>query len=241
MVDRYPFLLGLILVAAVSCSPQDATIDPEKKAPPMVLLKPKPKVMTLEQRTELGFPPEIISQVEAAGGAPAEPFFEDVMIRSSNLKGDVMIATARLSGFSVRTRKAEDIISSLSPSFRSQGFLVFKSQQNYGNVPDVITVIRGNNSYDILQVQKTEAPRHNLDTKSIIKWLKGQQRMGTFVITGAGADWLEARFIRPPKNMNAFAQNVASFAPEVLAENKGTIEKLVDKMSRTNGFTLWWD
>jgi hypothetical protein len=241
MANRYFLLIGLVLVSVASCSPQEATTTQGKKAAPLVLLKPKPKVMTAEQRAELGFPPEIISQIEAAGETPAEPFFEDVMIRSSNLKGDVMIASARLSGFSVRTGRSEEIISSLSPAFRSQGFLIFRSQQNYGSVPDVLTVIRGKNSYDILLVQKTEAPRHHLDTKAIIKWLKVQQRAGAFVITGAGADWLEARFTQSPKNMNAFARNVASFAPEVLAENHGTIEKLADTMTRINGFSLWWD
>jgi len=41
--------------------------------------------------------------------------------------------------------------------------------------------------------------------------------------------------------MKAFARNVAAFSPDVLAENKGTIEGLVDAMERTNGFSLWWD
>jgi len=241
MGDSYTLLIGVLMVSLVSCSPQETKTAQGKKTAPLVILKPKLKVMTAEQRAELNFPPDLIAQIETAGGAPAEPFFEEVMIRSSNLKGDVMIASARLSGFSVRTGKAEEIISSLSPSFRSQGFLIFRSQQNYGSVPDVLTVIRGKNSYDILLVQKTEAPRHHLDTRTIIKWLKGQQRAGTFVITGAGADWLEARFIKQPKNMNAFARRVATFAPEVLAENQNSIERLADAMTRTNGFLLWWD
>jgi len=241
MADRYFLVFIIVLVSVASCSQQEARTSPGKKEAPLVLLKPKPKVMTVEQRAELGFPPDIISQIEAAGGAPAEPFFEEVMIRSSNLKGDVMIAAARLSGFSVRTGKAEEIIAGLSPSFRSQGFLIFRSQQNYGSVPDVLTVIRGKNSYDILLVQRTEAPRQHLDTKAIIKWLKGQQTTGSFVITGAGADWLEARFIKPPRNMTAFARSVASFAPEALSENQGSIEKLADTMTRINGFSLWWD
>ena len=207
----------------------------------MVILKPKPRVMTAEQRAELGFPPDLIAQVESAGNTQAEPFFDEVMIRSSNLKGDVMIATARLSGFSVRSKNADQIIMDLSPSFRKKGFLIFRSQQNFGNVPDVVTVVRGNNSYDILLVQRTEAPRHHLDTKKIITWLKEQQKLASFVITGAGPDWLEARFIKPPKNMKSFARKVAAFSPDVLAENKGTLERLVDTMERTNGFSLWWD
>lgn len=234
-------IIVLVLITAVSCSKEEKTSVTGQKATPMVILRPKPRVMTAEQRTELGFPPVIIAQVEAAGSAQAEPFFDEVMIRSSNLKGDVMIATARLSGFSVRSTKADQIIMDLSSSFRKQGFLIFKSQQNFGNVPDVVTVVRGNNSYDILLIQRTEAPRHHLDTKMIIKWLKEQQKLASFVITGAGSDWLEARFIKPPKNMKAFARKVATFSPDVLAENKGALERLMDTMERTNGFSLWWD
>jgi hypothetical protein len=240
MAGKYIVLISVVL-AIISCSTQEKVSAPDKKSPPLVIIKPKPKVLTTEQRAELGFPPDMIAQVEAAAGSPAEPFFEEVMIRSANLKGDVMISGARLMGFSVRTGQAEEIIAGLSPSLLSQGYLVFRSQHNYGSVPDVITVIRGNNSYDILIIQKTESPRHNIDTKKIIRWLREQQKLGTFVVTGAGADWMEAQFIKPPRNMNAFAQKVAVFAPDVLAENRGTIERLVDTMTRTNGFTLWWD
>jgi len=241
MAGRHLVITGLVLLAVVSCSKEETQSQTGKKAAPMVILKPKPKVMTAEQRAELGFPPDIIAQVEATGSVQAEPFWDEVMIRSSNLKGDVMIATARLSGFSVRSTKADQIIMDLTPSFRTKGFLIFRSQQNFGNVPDVVTVVRGNNSYDILLIQRTEAPRHNLDTKKIIKWLKEQQKLASFVITGAGSDWLQARFIKPPKNMKAFARKVAAFSPDMLAENNGSLEKLADTMEQSNGFSLWWD
>jgi hypothetical protein len=241
MAAKHLIIIVPLLLSAVCCSNEEKASLSGKKSPPMVILKPKPKVITAEQRKELGFPPDIIARVETAGGAQAEPFFDEVMIRSSNLKGDVMIATARLSGFSIRSTKADQIIMDLSPSFRTMGFLIFRSQQNFGNVPDVVTVVRGNTSYDILLLQRTEAPRHHLDTKKIIKWLREQQKVASFVITGAGSDWLEARFIKPPKNLKAFARKVAAFSPDVLAENRGTLERLVETMERTNGFTLWWD
>jgi hypothetical protein len=241
MAGRAIIICGLALAAVISCTESEKKPDPGRTQAPLIILKPKPKVMTAQQKAELGFPEEIIAQVEYASEAPAEPFFEEVMMRSSNLKGDVMIAGTRLVGFSVRTRKADQVIEGLSPSFRSQGFLIFRSGQNFGSVPDVVTVIRGNSSYDILVIQKTEAPRHQLDTRSIIAWLKEQQKFGSFVITGAGADWLEARFVRAPKNMDAFARNVAAFAPDVLAENNGVMERLADAMIQSNGFSLWWD
>jgi len=39
MADRYLLSVGVILVAALSCSPQEATNSPEKNAAPLVLLK----------------------------------------------------------------------------------------------------------------------------------------------------------------------------------------------------------
>jgi hypothetical protein len=207
----------------------------------MVILKPKPKVLTAEQRLDLGFPEELIREVETAAESVAEPFFELVMMKSANLKGDVMITTGKLSGFSVRTIEADGLIRALSPSLRSRGYLIFRSGQNFGSVPDIVTVVRGTSSYDILRIQQTESAHYHLDTKMIITWLRKQQSQGPFVITGAGADWVEAQFVRPPRNMKAFARNVAAFAPDVLREEHGTVDRLAAWMEETNGFRLAWD
>jgi hypothetical protein len=245
MTGKQPIIIALTVLSLAACSAEDrrtakATAGAAKPDAP-IIVKARPKVMTAEQKAELAFPPDVIAQVEAAAGAAAEPFFEDVMMRSANLKGDVMIATAKLSGFSVHTKNAEEIIAGLSRSFRSRGFLIFLSEQNYGNVPDVVTVVRGESSYDILRIQKTEAPHYHLDTASIIKWLRVQQKQGSFIITGAGADWLEASFIKQPRNMRRFAGNVASFAPDVLREGPSSVDKIADRMATTNGFRLVWD
>jgi len=241
MEDRHRIIL--MFVAAVLCSGgcERTTSETPKQPAPLVILKPRPKLMTPEQRAELDFPPEVIAQVEQAASAAAEPFFEEVMLRSSNLKGDVMITAGRLSGFSVHVRNADQVIADLAGPLRSQGFLIFRSEQNGGSVPDVVTVVRRRNSYDILKVQQTEAPHYHIDTAAIIRWLKAQQKGGSFVITGAGADWLEARFVRPPKNMPAFARAVAGFAPDVLREGHGSEERLAEWMAETNGFRLTWD
>jgi len=106
---------------------------------------------------------------------------------------------------------------------------------------DITTVIKGNNSYDILKIQGTEAQSYQLNTDAIIAWLKTRQHEGSFVVTGAGADWIEARFIKPPQNMIAFARQVALFAPDVLDRGYRTTEKLAEKMKKSNGFYLVWD
>ncbi len=242
MAGRYLVLGAVALALFLSCkrveTPKPA--GPLKPAP-LVVVKPRPSTMTPEQRAELGFPRGIIAEVESAAGGEAEPFFETVEASSENLRGENEIERKRLSGFSVRTAKADEVIVSFSRPLRSKGYLIFRSQQNYGNVPDVVTVIRGNSSYDILRVQKTEAAAYKLNTRAIIAWLKERQKEGPFVITGASQDRVEARFIRQPADMRAFARKVLAFAPDVRHEGPATAEKLAEQMKKTNVFYLEWD
>jgi hypothetical protein len=193
--------------------------------------------MTPEQRAELKFPAELIEKLEAATGAKAEPFFTTVVLQSENLKGEEKFESKKLAGFSVRTAKADELIASI----RIKGFLLFKSQKGYGALPDIVTVIKGNSSYDALKIQGTEAISYKYDTKAIIAWLKEQQRISSFVVIGAGSDWVEARFIKPPKDMVAFATKMAAFAPDVLVRDTRTVEKLAEQMEKTNTFYLTWD
>ncbi len=242
MAGRFLVLGFAFIFAFLSCK-AERPVAPKKAAPlvPLLIVKPKHPVLSQEQRTELGFPPEIIAQVELAAGAEAEPFFMTVILPSENLKGEKGIESGRLVGFSVRTKNADEIISALRPSLRIKGYILFRSHKGYGTLPDIITVIRGNNSYDILKIQGTEASNYHLDTGTIIAWLKEQQKQASFVITGAGADWLEARFTKQPADMQAFARKVLSFAPDVIDPGKVTVDKLAQRMEKMNGFYLQWD
>jgi hypothetical protein len=239
MACRYFFIGFAVILALVSCKAERPV--EQKKPEPVVLVKPKPPVLREEQRKELGFPSRLVKQVELAADAKAEPFFVAVVLKTENLKGEKGFESRKLAGFSVRTKKADDLIESLRAKLRAQGYLVFKSQKSYGTLPEIATIVKGNNSYDILKIQGTEAVNYHLDTKAIIVWLRARQKEGTFMITGAGPDWLEAMFIKQPKNMTAFAKKVAAFAPDVLARGTRTVDKLAERMKKTNGFTLAWD
>ena len=242
MAGRYIVVIIAALALVASCAKEEKLKSAEPRKPaPLVVTKPKPETMTPEQRNELGFPKPIIADLEAAAGAEAEPFFETVFSSSENLRGEKEIEKKRLSGFSVRTAAADELIASSSRALRAKGFLIFRSRQNYGSVPDVVTVIRGSSSYDILRIQKTEAPGYKLETRAIIGWLKERQKDAPFVITGASQDRVEARFIRQPADMQAFARKVLAFAPDVRHEGAKTAEKLAEQMKKTNGFFLLWD
>jgi hypothetical protein len=238
MECRYLILVFSLFFAFVSCKAEKPM---EQKNPAtVVIVRPRP-LLNQEQRKELGFPVELIAQVQLAAGAKAEPFFSTVVMQTENLKGEKGFETKKLAGFSVYTRKADDLIASFRASLRRKGYLIFKSHKGYGTLPDIVTVVKGNNSYDILKVQETEGTNYNLDTGAIIAWLKARQHEGSFVITGAGSDWIEAQFIKPPKDMATFAKEVIYFAPDVLVRDTRTVEKLTEQMQKTNGFYLTWD
>jgi hypothetical protein len=239
MDGRFPLLVIVLLIALVECRAEKPV--EHKKPEPLVIVKPKPRLLTKEQRSELGFPSDVIAQIELAAGSEAEPFFVVDVVPSENLRGDKDMEQDRLAGFTVRTKKSDDIIASFRKQLRSKGYLIFKSHKGYGNLSDFVTVARGNNSYDILKIQGTEALNYQLGTREIIAWLRDQQKQGTFVIIGAGPDWLEARFINPPKDMVRFAKKVIVFAPDVLERGMRTAEELAEKMERINGFSLVWD
>jgi Domain of unknown function (DUF4253) len=239
MPIRY-LLPGLVFIFLFSGCKAEKPVE-QKKPAPAVVVRQKHPVLSAEQRKELGFPVGLISKVELAAGAEAEPFFMTVFMHSENLKGDKGFENKKLAGFSVHTKRSDDVINTLRASLRVQGYLIFKTHRGYGQLPDILTVVKGNNSYDILKIEATEGQNYQLDTKAIIAWLKEQQKLGTFVVIGAGPDWIEARFVKPPENMLSFAENVNAFAPDVMEHGPKTLDKLAERMKRLNGFYLEWD
>ncbi len=238
MTVRYLFF-GLALVSLFgACKAEQPVV--QKKPVPVMVVKQKHAVLTGEQRRELGFPADIIAKMELAAGAEAEPFYAIVVTHSENLKGEQGFESKKLAGFSVRMKKGDELIDSYRSVLRTQGYLIFRSHKGYGSLADIVSIIKGNNSYDILKVQRTEAQSYQIETQAIIAWLKALQHEGTFVVTGAGPDWLEAKFVKPPQHMLPFAKKVMAFAPDGL-QGLRTAEKLAAQMEKNNGFYLLWD
>ena len=236
---KYLVLGAAVVSFFLACTAEN--VEEPRKASPVVVFKSRPQSLSQEQRNELNFPPELIAQVEAASGGTVEPFFETIWSPSKNLKGDIMLGRERLAGFSVHTTRAETLISDFSDTLRKQGFLIFMSEQNYGSVPDVVTVIKGTSPYDILAVQKTEGTNYKLTTAAIVRWLKARQKRYPFMITGAGPDWVQARFIKPPKDLRAFAREIHAFAPDVVSQGEKSIARFAQQMKESDGFYLWWE
>lgn len=240
MAGRY-FSLVFLLIVFPACRADEKRVEQKKPGPTAIILKQRRPVLSADQRTELGFPADLIADIELAAGGEAEPFFATEVVHSENLKGEAEFEQKKLAGFSVRTKNTDELIASRRAGLRARGYLIFKSHRGYGSLPDIVTVIKGRSSYDILKMQGTEAPEYQIGTKEIVAWLKERQNDAAFVITGAGGDWLEARFIKPPQNIRLFAKKAAAFAPDVLGRGPLGLNKLAGSMEQMNGFYLVWD
>ena len=62
-----------------------------------------------------------------------------------------------------------------------------------------------------------------------------------FVITSIGYDRLEARFVKPPRNVESLAKRIAKLAPDVIKQGTDTIERLEQYLTKQKSYRLWWD
>jgi hypothetical protein len=152
---RY-LVVGLIFISLVTACSAEKPVEPPRKAEPAKIVRPRREVLTPEQRQELGFcRPD---QMESPRAWRRSLLRDRSFLREP--EGRKGAETERFVGFSVRTKKAEELIISFRAGLRVKGYLIFRSRESYGDLPDLVTVVKGNNTYDILNIQATEAPIH---------------------------------------------------------------------------------
>ena len=146
-------------------------------------------------------------------------------------------------GIQIKTtaNAAIQLIENLYPSFNSKGYFIFIAEQNYGYGPDIVAVIQSNDQFDILKIRGTNAPNYNHDEKWVIELAKNIHTKYPFEIIGADHDWFEARFLKPPTDWLAFAQELYEVCPDIVDQGTGTVEGLANEMKETNLLYLWWD
>lgn len=133
------------------------------------------------------------------------------------------------------------LLSGLKENFNARGYLIFLSEENFGNAPNKFAVLKSADQFDILRCRLTQAVNYDIGTDSLIKKLKEWNSRYPFEITGAHIDWVSANFITPPDDFGAFAKEVYAFCPDVVDQGTGTVEALADEMKTGNWLYLWWD
>jgi hypothetical protein len=123
-----------------------------------------------------------------------------------------------------------------------RGYLFFLSALGVSQPPATVAAIRGTDQYDILRFVGTQDVNGGRTTDEIIRVLREWESRYPFRITGAGPDWVEARFRKNPEDMLAFAQEVIRLAPDSYAQGDYEDEgSFAAAMRRARSFYLWWD
>jgi len=226
-------LLGAALVcvaAGASCVRRPAApVAPAAPAAPTAPAAKAPVGLDyLAAVRKLGFSQEVLRRIAKAADAPLEPI--------TNFDGELTGVQA-----AAPTGKVGELVASLGAELQPKGYLVFQSDQGVGDRPDRIGVVKGTDQYDILRAVATDGANYNVSNGDVIAKLKEWDARYQLHITGAGGDWVEARFGKPPSDMDAFAAEVNQFCPDVVSQGTGTVADLAADMRKTGKLYLWWD
>lgn len=156
-------------------------------------------------------------------------------------KNDSLISKAI--SFNVGADTAIWVIESFGEEFYKKGYLIFRTKSNFGfgNKPDEVTILKTANQFDALSLVGTNAYNYDKDEEWVYNYAMKINKRFPYRIIGAEFDAFEARFISPPTDWLAFAQEIYEECPDIVDQGSGTVKELAKEMSESNGFVLWWD
>lgn len=154
-----------------------------------------------------------------------------------------------IEGIGIRVSGVGDMTNRLS-TLREQAAplecQVFLAKREYASTAEegeagIIGFIRSTDQFDIVKAMRTDGINYDIENEQVIrKLMEWDERYG-LQIMGADYDWVEAVFTNQPEDMQAFANEVYDFCPDVVEQGAGSIEELARQMEGTNSLFLWWD
>ena len=142
---------------------------------------------------------------------------------------------------SVPEEKTDHVLASLRKKLIPLHYMPFLVEMNTGLKIDKIGVIKGTDQYEILRIMQTDGDEYDISTQDVINRLKEWEKISTFEIVGADADWVEIEFKTLPRDLKAFAEEVHEFSPDSVDDGPGSIEKLINEIKTTKRLFLLWE
>ena len=157
-----PLLGAIMLVVAGGCSRNARELNPSEK----------------QGLAAVTLPESVLRAVKARGQNLRRLTGSDAETNQVDLDG---VAVA------VPQQDARETIRALRKEV-GPGFLVFRSEQNFGAKPDVVAVMRGTDQLDALRAMGTNADNHDISREQIIKKIQAWDQAHGLDIIGAGFD-----------------------------------------------------
>ena len=141
----------------------------------------------------------------------------------------------------VPIENTDRILSSLRKKLVPLGYMPFVVEKNSAFKIDKIGVIKGTDQYEILRIMHTGGDEYDISNQDVIDRLKDWEKIASFDIIGADNDWVEIEFIKLPKDLKSFAEEVSEFSPDTIGQGSKNIKELIKEIKKTNRLHLSWE
>ena len=179
--------------------------------------------------------PDAVRQLEELAGARSEPL--------RVLREDGRRETTPGFAVPMRSTMVASFLEQVRPRYLSHGFYVFHAEQSFGIAgdPDRVAILPTAEQLEVVATVGTSAPNYDISNHDIVAWLRALQTEHPFMLTGAGEDWLAARFAGEPRDAMTLARRIHAFCPDVVEQGVGSVRALAAEIEKTRELYCWWD
>ena len=100
---------------------------------------------------------------------------------------------------------------------------------------------KGGSQFDILRLARADACNYDLDTEDIIGKLRAWHESCGIDIFHAETDTIELSLLKPPADVQAFAEDVYEFCPDIVDQGVRSVDALVKAIRDFGQVYLCWD
>lgn len=143
--------------------------------------------------------------------------------------------------FNQDSKSAYSLVIKLRDKFRERGYYIYISESNFGHSPDVVTILKTNDKFDVLRFEGTSGINYDITLEDIIDKLSIWDKKYGLKLVGSGIDFLEADYNHVPNDIDAYSKELYAFCPDIVDQGVGSLDALQADIKITKKLYLWWD
>ncbi len=181
---------------------------------------------------EIGIPDEVLTIISKFTGGRLKPFYKTDLY--TDKRGEIIGVCVE-----VKQNQAEELVTEMREEMQELGYLPFICDSEHNKV----CISQVSDQFDILKIQQTNGDNYDISNEMVISKLKEWHHRYPFTIIGADFDWVEASFQGIPdgKELRSFATEMYKFCPDIVEQEAGSINGLMEELKESKKLFLWWD
>lgn len=104
-----------------------------------------------------------------------------------------------------------------------------------------LVVARAKSQFEILRIAASDAINFGKETEDLVRTLQQWDERYGIDVYAAQTDSIQLKLKSLPENVQAFADEVYEFCPDIVDQGIGDVQKLAAEIATTKEVSLWWD